>query len=518
MNMNTGQYHHRPQMAGLLADEFQYGDYDSDLDTSAQASQSNFSFDGLPRASSQHLMNSPSSSSNILSTYSNLLQPIPMSQTSVSWTDAMQSPGGFQDQNNSFYPGYSASNLPLNGHHGNFSRGPAYQQPRYIPNMYGLSDNDNAMALDESYAAPSAYILDSKRSAMQHSPVMTSPFDNQHMNNARDFQRMSISHSPVPKMEELDESQLDFSSFETAPPFSLPPSETSDEGNTSREMTAADVEDHNDFCEQNPEEPYAKLIHRALMSVPSKSMVLQEIYQWFRDNTQKGGTCSKGWMNSIRHNLSMNAAFKKTERKTPDNDSKKSTEWVLEEFAIRDGVQSTTRYRKGTSSKKSSRNETPSLARVVSGRRGGISTKQAKQQQQQQRQQRAKDDQRRDFSRSSQRGDSMRMRRPQYQQQQHDSPSHIIQSSQQQRQRSPLTPPSAVDFFAPSAAAATTSPYFFGGMKVEQESSPYDDMHQLYRLDDVQGCVEDSPLFSSNGDGGDVHFHTGPSMSSSQQY
>lgn len=54
-------------------------------------------------------------------------------------------------------------------------------------------------------------------------------------------------------------------------------------------------------------EPYAKLIHRALMGAPSHSMALQEIYQWFIDNTEKGSSSGSGWRNSIRHNLSMNA-------------------------------------------------------------------------------------------------------------------------------------------------------------------------------------------------------------------
>lgn len=74
-----------------------------------------------------------------------------------------------------------------------------------------------------------------------------------------------------------------------------------DSGCSSREMTAVE------FDELGPDEPYAKLIYRALMSAPNHSMVLQEIYQWFRDNTTKGSSDSKGWMNSIRHNLSMNA-------------------------------------------------------------------------------------------------------------------------------------------------------------------------------------------------------------------
>ncbi|KAJ3552760.1 hypothetical protein NPX13_g11041 [Xylaria arbuscula] len=58
---------------------------------------------------------------------------------------------------------------------------------------------------------------------------------------------------------------------------------------------------------------------------------------------------TKGWQNSIRHNLSMNHAFKKED--APD-ESKKSSLWVLEDWAA-DGVQSTTRYRKNQRRSKS---------------------------------------------------------------------------------------------------------------------------------------------------------------------
>lgn len=53
-------------------------------------------------------------------------------------------------------------------------------------------------------------------------------------------------------------------------------------------------------------EPYSKLIYRALMSTSQRAMTVQEIYQWFRENTDKGKDNSNGWQNSIRHNLSMN--------------------------------------------------------------------------------------------------------------------------------------------------------------------------------------------------------------------
>ena len=53
-------------------------------------------------------------------------------------------------------------------------------------------------------------------------------------------------------------------------------------------------------------EPYAQLIYRAFMSTPRHAMTLQDMYQWFRENTDKGKNQTKGWQNSIRHNLSMN--------------------------------------------------------------------------------------------------------------------------------------------------------------------------------------------------------------------
>jgi hypothetical protein len=72
-----------------------------------------------------------------------------------------------------------------------------------------------------------------------------------------------------------------------------------------------DEEEDEEYEAQNDsdkaEEPYAKLIHRALMEAPNHVLHLQEIYQWFLRNTDKGKSGGTGWRNSIRHNLSMNA-------------------------------------------------------------------------------------------------------------------------------------------------------------------------------------------------------------------
>ncbi|OAF58390.2 hypothetical protein VC83_06400 [Pseudogymnoascus destructans] len=123
-------------------------------------------------------------------------------------------------------------------------------------------------------------------------------------------------------------------------------------------------------------EPYAKLIHRALMGASSHSMALQEIYQWFIDNTEKGSSTGSGWRNSIRHNLSMNAAFCKTDRTVAspsDAPAKKTSEWVLADWAIADGVTPTTRYRK-TTSKRSARLDSHgamNASRQNAGKKGG---------------------------------------------------------------------------------------------------------------------------------------------------
>jgi hypothetical protein len=54
------------------------------------------------------------------------------------------------------------------------------------------------------------------------------------------------------------------------------------------------------------DQPYAQLIYRALLDAPNCTMILKDIYDWFRHNTDKAAAETKGWQNSIRHNLSMN--------------------------------------------------------------------------------------------------------------------------------------------------------------------------------------------------------------------
>jgi len=103
---------------------------------------------------------------------------------------------------------------------------------------------------------------------------------------------------------------------------------------------------------------------------------LKEIYEWFEKNTDKAKiNSSKGWQNSIRHNLSMNGAFTKVDLLPPSDDGKKGCIWVLEPSALEHGVQSTTRYRKVGANKKTGRNDLVVTQRQRSGARGGRAAK-----------------------------------------------------------------------------------------------------------------------------------------------
>ncbi|KAH7406577.1 hypothetical protein DE146DRAFT_675957 [Phaeosphaeria sp. MPI-PUGE-AT-0046c] len=117
------------------------------------------------------------------------------------------------------------------------------------------------------------------------------------------------------------------------------------------------------------EQPYAQLIYQALLQAEGNTMILKDIYDWFLRYTDKAnGSETKGWQNSIRHNLSMNGAFEKVDQ--PGDDSRKGFMWRLTADALRDGVKSTTRYRSKQPNKRGSRTM-PQPQRQASGAKGG---------------------------------------------------------------------------------------------------------------------------------------------------
>ena len=77
------------------------------------------------------------------------------------------------------------------------------------------------------------------------------------------------------------------------------------------------------FVQANPPSPepkerpesYAKVIYDALLEADSNVLTLQEIYDWIEQRTDKAkGGSSKGWKNSVRHNLTVNGVSKRTLR------------------------------------------------------------------------------------------------------------------------------------------------------------------------------------------------------------
>ena len=53
---------------------------------------------------------------------------------------------------------------------------------------------------------------------------------------------------------------------------------------------------------------YAQLLYRCLKEAPDHTLSLKDLYHWVSEHSQKAkDTTSKGWQNSVRHNLSMNA-------------------------------------------------------------------------------------------------------------------------------------------------------------------------------------------------------------------
>jgi hypothetical protein len=143
---------------------------------------------------------------------------------------------------------------------------------------------------------------------------------------------------------------------------------------------------------------------------------------------------------------------------------------VLEHFAVKDGVQSTTRYRKGTGAKKFMKSENPAPARQSSGRKGGISASKTKLLRQRVR------DERNDPRRSLQRYDILRSQYPT------SARSNIVH-----RHNSPSTPPAHEHM-------NLASPYFHPNPKAEQFERPLD---ETCGLGDVQGVyVDGGPVFT----------------------
>lgn len=68
------------------------------------------------------------------------------------------------------------------------------------------------------------------------------------------------------------------------------------------------------LSDEKPPYSYATLIGISILSHPDKQLPLSQIYQWISETFRYYKREDVGWQNSIRHNLSLNKAFKKGEK------------------------------------------------------------------------------------------------------------------------------------------------------------------------------------------------------------
>lgn len=81
---------------------------------------------------------------------------------------------------------------------------------------------------------------------------------------------------------------------------------------------------------RKPEETFIELIARAIMESPRQKLTLQEIYDTLMKKYPYFQFAEPNWKNSVRHNLSVNGCFTKTEK------SKKGHYWSIHPANIKD--------------------------------------------------------------------------------------------------------------------------------------------------------------------------------------
>ncbi|CAG9786508.1 unnamed protein product [Diatraea saccharalis] len=107
--------------------------------------------------------------------------------------------------------------------------------------------------------------------------------------------------------------------YEDVQPLSLQQENNNKEG---------DQKENSKIMHAKPAYSYASMIRLAISSSPNGKMTLNEIYNYICNAFPYYKEAGKGWMNSIRHNLSLNKCFMKVARSK--DDPGKGSYWAMD--------------------------------------------------------------------------------------------------------------------------------------------------------------------------------------------
>ncbi|RVD93112.1 transcription factor [Tubulinosema ratisbonensis] len=94
------------------------------------------------------------------------------------------------------------------------------------------------------------------------------------------------------------------------------------------EIIEVKIEKTEVVLEDKPNISYAEMIIKAISESEEGKLTLSQIYQWIKSNYKYFSKNDQVWQNSVRHNLSLNKAFKKIP-KSP-NTSGKGGYWTID--------------------------------------------------------------------------------------------------------------------------------------------------------------------------------------------
>ncbi len=257
-----------------------------------------------------------------------------LSLKSLSWQDIHQPPTSEEEELNHFHMAHDSSDNQFENAFGaSYTEKPAedslwdygyihHSVPPYTSSMRPRSyPPGNDVKIGESIqphaetSSSSSFFMDSRQQPSHQTMIATL-----RLQRHRDILANPTNICQLPYADEHFQDPCSSPSLYSTDPtnFDLSPSDSPGTvlgQEISNDLTAINGEESDGDGSPNSE-PYAQLIFRALKSAPGHRMVLKEIYEWFAKNTDKAKTSSsKGWQNSIRHNLSMNGVSSCNDRK-----------------------------------------------------------------------------------------------------------------------------------------------------------------------------------------------------------